>query len=113
MKPKSCTSLASASIESWNICHVFRSEENPEKRVILFLLNERVVRIPGCPQDTDLCPIEIFENIFEESIKRCEFEKWCKNEEYKPKYAEFLRQLKAKKVAESSMSSSYPDSSDK
>ncbi|XP_046418310.1 multiple inositol polyphosphate phosphatase 1-like isoform X1 [Neodiprion fabricii] len=43
---------------------------------ILTMHQERVVQIPGCPENGP-CPISIFEKIFSQSINHCDFKKIC------------------------------------
>ena len=66
------------------------------------MLNEKVIRIPKCSKDTDLCPLEKFAKIFKASIHDCKYDEWCKHEEYESKYAEYLRLAKESKDESSS-----------
>lgn len=66
------------------------------------MLNEHIIRLPGCPTDTDLCPVEIFEKVFEDSIHHCAYDEWCDNETYKPLYEDFLRRRTPKVESPSS-----------
>lgn len=43
---------------------------------ILTLHQERPVRLPGCP-DTDLCPLHRIEEIYEDSLLKCDFADMC------------------------------------
>ncbi|XP_017089699.2 multiple inositol polyphosphate phosphatase 1 [Drosophila bipectinata] len=49
-------------------------EEAPH---VLVLHQERVVRLPGCPQDKDLCPLATLRRIYADSVERCDFEELC------------------------------------
>lgn len=46
---------------------------------VLTLHQERVVRIPGCPHDKDLCSLKQMKRVFKDSIERCNFNEMCDN----------------------------------
>lgn len=51
-------------------------ECNDEPKV-LTLHQERVVRIPGCPENEDLCSLKVMKRVFKDSIERCDFNDMC------------------------------------
>ncbi|KAL7743894.1 hypothetical protein ACLKA6_003121 [Drosophila palustris] len=48
-----------------------------EEPRVLVMHQERVVRLPGCPQDDDLCPLKTLRRIYADSVERCDFEALC------------------------------------
>ncbi|XP_075221008.1 multiple inositol polyphosphate phosphatase 1-like isoform X2 [Lycorma delicatula] len=48
---------------------------------VLILHQERPVRIPGCPDGYDLCPLNRILDIFDNSIKNCNFNEMCSSDE--------------------------------
>ncbi|XP_055842757.1 multiple inositol polyphosphate phosphatase 1 [Episyrphus balteatus] len=44
---------------------------------VLTLHQERVVRLPGCPKDKDLCSLKEMRRVFRNSIERCNFNEMC------------------------------------
>ncbi len=46
---------------------------------VLAMHQEKVIHIPGCPEDTDLCSLATFKKIFEESLYQCNFDDFCEN----------------------------------
>lgn len=48
------------------------------KPQVLVLHQERVVRLPGCPQDKDLCPLATLRRIYANSVDHCDREKMCR-----------------------------------
>jgi hypothetical protein len=44
---------------------------------VRMLLNEKVVRIPGCPADQDICPWSQFQRVLLDRIGDCDFEAIC------------------------------------
>jgi len=44
---------------------------------VLVMHQERVVRLPGCPQDDDLCPLATLRRNYADSVERCDFEALC------------------------------------
>lgn len=59
-----------------NLMFVTFSCDNGEYYV-LSMHQERVIHLPGCPQNTDLCPFKVFKNLFEEDIENCNFDEIC------------------------------------
>ncbi|XP_062141359.1 multiple inositol polyphosphate phosphatase 1-like isoform X2 [Drosophila sulfurigaster albostrigata] len=49
-------------------------EKEPQ---VLVMHQERVVRLPGCPQDDDLCPLSTLRRNYADSVERCDFEALC------------------------------------
>ncbi|XP_020805718.1 multiple inositol polyphosphate phosphatase 1 [Drosophila serrata] len=45
---------------------------------VLVLHQERVVRLPKCPQDKDLCPLSTLRRIYANSVENCDFEELCR-----------------------------------
>lgn len=47
---------------------------------IMVMHQERVVRLPGCPSNDDLCPLNVFTEIYRDSIdeSKCNFEDVCR-----------------------------------
>ncbi|EDW52981.1 multiple inositol polyphosphate phosphatase 1 [Drosophila sechellia] len=48
------------------------------KPQVLVLHQERVVRLPGCPQDQDLCPLATLRRIYANSVDHCDRENMCR-----------------------------------
>jgi hypothetical protein len=71
------------------------------------MLNERAIKIPGCPDDTYLCPLETFKIIFHDSIHKCEFDKWCKHDEIEEKYDEYVQQAQLQEHHENPIGHSF------
>ncbi|EDW62317.2 multiple inositol polyphosphate phosphatase 1 [Drosophila virilis] len=44
---------------------------------VLVMHQERAVRLPGCPQDDDLCPLSTLRRNYADSVERCDFEALC------------------------------------
>lgn len=44
---------------------------------VLAMHQERVIRLPGCPQDEDLCPLSTLRANYADSVERCDFEALC------------------------------------
>ncbi|EDW05961.1 multiple inositol polyphosphate phosphatase 1 isoform X2 [Drosophila mojavensis] len=44
---------------------------------ILAMHQERVIRLPGCPQDDDLCPLSRLRANYVDSVEHCDFEALC------------------------------------
>ncbi|XP_017030500.1 multiple inositol polyphosphate phosphatase 1 isoform X2 [Drosophila kikkawai] len=51
--------------------------EEMEPQVVV-LHQERVVRLPKCPQDQDLCPLAMLRRIYADSVENCDFEELCR-----------------------------------
>jgi len=61
------------------------------------MLNENI-RIPGCPSDIDLCPLETLKEVFKKNIHECFYDEWCQNKEYQNVHDDYIRQKKEKLV---------------
>lgn len=46
---------------------------------VLVMHQERVVHIPGCPSDADLCSLATIKQIFDRSLHQCNFDDFCEN----------------------------------
>lgn len=44
---------------------------------LLAMHQERIIRLPGCPQDKDLCPLNTFIENYREQIENCRFNEIC------------------------------------
>ncbi|XP_039496825.1 multiple inositol polyphosphate phosphatase 1 [Drosophila santomea] len=55
-----------------------RYDCDEEKPQVLVLHQERVVRLPGCPQDKDLCPLATLRRIYAKSVDHCDREEMCR-----------------------------------
>lgn len=51
--------------------------EGMEEEQLLFMHQERIVRLPGCPQDKDLCPLKDFMDYHKDQIENCRFNEIC------------------------------------
>jgi len=49
-----------------------------EEPQVLVLHQERVVRLPGCPQDRDLCPLATLRRLYAKSVDHCNVEELCR-----------------------------------
>ncbi|XP_017054892.2 multiple inositol polyphosphate phosphatase 1 [Drosophila ficusphila] len=49
-----------------------------EEPQVLVLHQERVVRLPSCPQDMDLCPLGTLRRIFAKSVENCDVKELCR-----------------------------------
>lgn len=63
-----------------------RSKRNSGNYYVLLTYQERILLIPGCPANQIMCPWETFQQIFEKSIKECDYQKICK---FKKMHEEF------------------------
>lgn len=55
----------------------FQCQPEDEEEQLLFMHQERIVRLPGCPQDRDLCPLSVFVQRHKEKIENCLFNDIC------------------------------------
>ncbi|XP_016976716.1 multiple inositol polyphosphate phosphatase 1 [Drosophila rhopaloa] len=55
-----------------------RYECDKEEPQVLVLHQERVVRLPKCPQDKDLCPLATLRRSFAKSVDHCDVEELCR-----------------------------------
>ncbi|XP_055371226.1 multiple inositol polyphosphate phosphatase 1 [Condylostylus longicornis] len=60
-----------------NIAFVTYSCED-ESYKILVLHQEKVVHLPGCPKDSDLCDLKQIKHSFRNSLEKCDFDEICK-----------------------------------
>lgn len=44
---------------------------------LLIMHQEQPVRLPGCPDDDDLCPLSRIEEIYNNSLTNCDFDNMC------------------------------------
>lgn len=47
---------------------------------LLAMHQERIIRLPGCPQDKDLCPLTTFIGLYREQIENCRFNEICESQ---------------------------------
>ncbi|XP_017146615.1 multiple inositol polyphosphate phosphatase 1 [Drosophila miranda] len=59
----------------------YECEQEPPR--VLVLHQERAVRLPGCPQDEDLCPLATIRRLYADSVERCDFEALCQVDDTK------------------------------
>ncbi|KAL9878587.1 multiple inositol polyphosphate phosphatase 1-like [Glossina fuscipes] len=59
-----------------NLAFVLYECEN-SKPMILTMHQERVVYIPGCPRNSDLCSLQTIRQLFAASVENCDFTKIC------------------------------------
>uniref|UniRef100_A0A1I8PYE6 Multiple inositol polyphosphate phosphatase 1 n=1 Tax=Stomoxys calcitrans TaxID=35570 RepID=A0A1I8PYE6_STOCA len=52
-------------------------ECNNREPMVLTMHQERVIHIPGCPQDSDLCSLSTLRQLFADSVDNCNFEEMC------------------------------------
>lgn len=52
----------------------FRCEDGLK---VLTLHQERPIKLPGCPDDTELCPLDKLVNLYHESLYNCTFTEMC------------------------------------
>jgi hypothetical protein len=38
---------------------------------------ERIIKLPGCPDKQDLCDVQTFSDVLSEKIQSCHFEQMC------------------------------------
>ncbi|XP_017064132.1 multiple inositol polyphosphate phosphatase 1 [Drosophila eugracilis] len=55
-----------------------RYDCDKEEPQVLVMHQERVVRLPKCPQDEDLCPMAKLRSIFAKSVDHCDVEEMCR-----------------------------------
>ncbi|XP_037726994.1 multiple inositol polyphosphate phosphatase 1 [Drosophila subpulchrella] len=55
-----------------------RYDCDKEEPQVLVLHQERVVRLPGCPQDKDLCPLATLRRLYAKSVDHCNVEELCR-----------------------------------
>lgn len=60
-----------------NLLFVTFQCQSEEEEQLLFMHQERIVRLPGCPQDRDLCPLSVFVRRHKEKIDNCLFDDIC------------------------------------
>lgn len=58
----------------------FQCPDKEEEEQLLFMHQERIIRLPGCPQDQDLCPLSAFVEYHKEKIESCRFNEICELE---------------------------------
>lgn len=46
-------------------------------KYVLTLHQETPIRLPGCPRDTELCRLDIIEQVYKESLENCDFDMIC------------------------------------
>ncbi|XP_075158302.1 multiple inositol polyphosphate phosphatase 2 [Haematobia irritans] len=59
-----------------NVAFVLYECDNSDP-MVLTMHQERVVHIPGCPQDSDLCSLKKLRQLFAESVDNCNFDELC------------------------------------
>lgn len=67
------------SIDAFASNLVFVSFECAAGPYVLAMHQEKVVHIPGCPSDEDLCSLATIKKIFEWSLNQCNFDEFCEN----------------------------------
>lgn len=45
--------------------------------MVLTLHQERPIRLPGCPQDQDLCSLKTLKEQYEKHVSSCNFDELC------------------------------------
>lgn len=53
------------------------TNEGVEREQLLFMHQERIVHLPGCPSDQPLCPLSTFIETHREQIEKCRFDEIC------------------------------------
>ncbi|XP_061402196.1 multiple inositol polyphosphate phosphatase 1-like [Musca vetustissima] len=59
-----------------NVAFVLYECDN-EAPMVLTMHQERIVHIPGCPQDSDLCSLNTLRQLFATSLDNCNFDEMC------------------------------------
>lgn len=60
-----------------NLMFVTYQCEAKDEEQILFMHQERIIRLPGCPQDKDLCPLRDLIKHHQDKIENCNFNQIC------------------------------------
>lgn len=61
----------------FQLCTIFRCKNTDPS--IMVMHQERIINLPGCPSESDLCPLDVFKVIYKNSIDetKCQFEHIC------------------------------------
>lgn len=67
------------------ICYILYIYNNPpllrcnneNGPMVLTLHQERPIRLPGCPQDQDLCSLKTLKEQYEKHVSSCNFDELC------------------------------------
>ncbi|XP_028898286.1 multiple inositol polyphosphate phosphatase 1 [Zeugodacus cucurbitae] len=60
-----------------NLAFVLYECNNENGPMVLTLHQERAIRLPGCPQDQDLCSLKTLKTHYEQQISHCDFDELC------------------------------------
>ncbi|XP_030381089.1 multiple inositol polyphosphate phosphatase 1 [Scaptodrosophila lebanonensis] len=60
-----------------NLAFVRYDCDNAEPHVLV-MHQERAVRLPGCPQDSNLCPLRTLRRLYADDAEQCDFEALCR-----------------------------------